>query len=287
MRPGSSGARSAGGRDLDRALEAANAGDLKAAASAARAAFAKDPNLEKAYLLLGSACAMMDDAACEAEAYDLGTAALPRSAALLNERGLLRLRGGDAKAAIADLEAANTISGERDAKYMADLAYAYLFVDRAADGDALARRARKLDPRSFDAASAHGEILLRMKDGAGAAEAFRAAGELTEDPEVERGVERQLGIALSISGDREGALVIFERLLGQVKDDPMLHVYAAEALMKLDRPKPASEHMAAAVELAPKDTRFLALLLETQKKAGDKKGAEATKKKLSALGVKP
>ena len=44
--------------------------------------------------------------------------------------------------------------------------------------------------------------------------------------------------------------------------------------------------MQEAVKAAPDDMRFLSLLLKTQEKAGDKKGAHATKKRLEALGEK-
>lgn len=285
QRPGQA-PRSAAGRDLDAAIKAANAGDLDGAIKSANDAIAKDPNLEKAYLLLGSACAMKDDVACEKDAYDRGTQALPRSAALLGERGLLLLRTGDAKGAVRDLEQANEQTKSTDPKVMADLAFAYAFVDRLDDGAALAAKARKLDPKSFDAASAHGEVLLRKRDGRGAEEAFRAALALTDDADVKRPLNRQLALALAIEGRYAEALVIHEQLISTDAEDPVLRALAAEALMELDRPKDAQKHMEVAVKLAPKDPRFWSLLLETQTKAGDKKGAELTKKKLADLGVK-
>ncbi|MCK6547804.1 tetratricopeptide repeat protein [Myxococcota bacterium] len=285
QRPGQ-GPRSAAGKELDAAIKAANAGDLDGAITSANAAIAKDPNLEKAYLLLGSACSMKDDLTCEKDAYDRGTTALPMSAALLAERGLLLLRTGDAKGAVADLERANELTKSNDPKIMADLAFAYAFVDRLDDGASLAAKARKLDPKSFDAASAHGEVLLRKRDGKGAEEAFRAALALTEDAEVKRQLNRQLALALALDGRYADALAIHDQLIAADAEDPVLRALAAEALLKLDRPKDAQKHMEVAVKLAPKDARFWSLLLETQQRAGDKKGAELTKKKLADLGVK-
>lgn len=265
-------------------MKLAESGDLEGAIQASKAAIAQNPNLEKAYLLLGSACAMKDDAGCEKQAYDSGVAALPRSASLVNERGMLRIRGGDQSGGIADLERAMSLSGGKEAKFMADLAYAYTFVDRLKEGETLAEKARKLDPKCLEAAMAHGEILLREKKGKDAIEAFRAAESIAPaDAEVKGRLRRQIAVAMSMDDRHAEALPIFESLAKESPEDPLLEVQMAGALMKLDRAKDAVPHMEKAVKMSPQDPRFLSLLLQTQEKAGDKKGAKATQKRLDAL----
>jgi tetratricopeptide (TPR) repeat protein len=285
MGPGSRDGEGAGSRELDQAIKLAQKDDLDGAIAQAKAAIDQNPNLEKAYLLLASSCSIKNDDACEKDAYDRGVAALPGSAALINGRGFARLNGGDKANGVRDLERAVELSNRRDAKYMADLAYAYMVEQRMPDAESLAQKARALDPSCLEAHSVHGEILLRKKDGKGAVEAFSAASKLAPD---EPSVKRQLAVALSMSDEHEQALSIFESLLKQSpKPDALLHVEAAGELMKLNRAKDAQKHMESAVKIAPDDQRLWSLLLQTQEKAGDKKGAAATKKKLAALGTKP
>jgi tetratricopeptide (TPR) repeat protein len=284
-RPGEGGG--SGKRELEDAKKLANGGDLDGAIKKSKEAIAKSPNMEEAYLLLGSACAMKEDEACEKDAYDRGTAALPQSASLMNESGLLRLRTGDAKGGVEQLERAHELSGRKDAKMMADLAYAYIFVNRLDDGAELAKKARITDPKSIEAAMAHGEVLLRKRDGAGAAEAFSVAIALTNDAEVKTNLTRQLAISYAMAGEHEKALEQYRSMLsGEGANDPVLRAQIAASLMNLDRAKDAVTEMQQAVKLAPDDTRFLGLLMKAQEKAGDKKGAAETKKRLAALGVK-
>jgi len=285
-RPGAGpGGGEGGTRELDQAIKAAQTNDLDGAIKLAHAALEKNPNLEKAYLLLASSCAMKDDDACEKDAYDKGVAALPGSAALLNGRGFARLNGGDKANGLRDLERAVELSNRRDAKYMADLAYAYMLGDRLPDAESLAQKARAVDPACLEAATIHGAVLLKKHDGKGAVEALSAATKISPD---DPGVKRQLGLALSMNDHHEEALEIFEALLKQSeKPDALLHVEAAGELVKLGRAKDAQKHMEGAVKIVPDDQRLWALLLQTQEKAGDKKGAAATKKKLASLGAKP
>lgn len=230
---------------------------------------------------------MKEDEACEKDAYDRGTASLPMSAALMNESGLLKLRTGDAQGGVAQLEKAHELSGRKDAKMMADLAYAYIFVDRLDDGAELAKKARVTDPKSIEAAMAHGEVLLRKRDGKNAVEAFNAAIMLTSDAEVKANLTRQLAVAYAMAGEHEKALETYRSMLKNGGEkDPVLHAQIAASLMNLDRAKEAVTAMQEAVKLAPDDTRFLGLLMKAQEKAGDKKGAAETKKRLAALGVK-
>lgn len=298
-RPGAPApASDAGARHLEAAekLAAPPSNDLEGAIRECRAAIAEDPRLEKAYLLLGSACSQRggrgrgragDD--CELAAYEDGLKALPDSAAILDARGLVRVEAGDLKGALGDLEHATSLD-PRDAKIMADLSYAYALAGRLKDAEALARRARAADPRSFEAAMALGEVLIREKDGKRAGEAFEAARALAgkDDPEVLRDITRKIAVARALDGDDAKALELFEQVLAESKrSDPLLEVQIAGELMKLDRPKEAVKHMQSAVRESPDDPRYLGLLLQTQEKAGDKKGAQATRKRLAALGAKP
>jgi Flp pilus assembly protein TadD len=285
-RPGGpGGSDTAGTRELDQAIKAAQANDLDAAIAQSKAAIEKNPNLEKAYLLLASSCAMKQDDTCEKDAYNQGVAALPASAALLNGRGFVRLQAGDKDNGVRDLERAVELSNRRDAKFMADLAYGYLTEARLPDAEALAQRARALDPSCLEAALTHGAIMLTKKDGKGAVDALSAASKIAPD---DPSVKRQLALALSMNGQHEDALAIFEQLLAKSDTpDALLHVEAAGELMKLERAKDAQKHMESAVKIDPNDPRYWSLLLKTQEKTGDKKGAAVTKKKLAALGAKP
>lgn len=251
--------RGDGKRELEQAKKLANNNDLDGAIKKLKESIAKNPNSEEAYLLLGSSCAMKEDLDCEKDAYARGTAALPRSALLLNEKGLLQLRTGDTENAVTSLENAMSLSPQKDPKLMADLAYAYIFVKKADAGEKLAQEARALDPKSFEAAMAHGEILLHKKESRKAIEAFSAALALTSDAEVKNNLNTQLAFA---------------------------HALIAAEYMSAKKPKDAVAEMEISVQLAPDDARFLGLLMQAQEKAGDKKGAAATKKRLEALGVK-
>lgn len=285
-RPVGSGGGS-GKKELEDAKKLANGGDLDGAIKKTKEAIAKNPNNEEAYLLLGSACAMKDDAACEKAAYEDGAKALPSSAAIMNELGLIELRAGNAKKAVEILEKAIQSNGKRDPKMMADLAYAYIFVNRLDDGEKLASSARELDPKSIEAAMSLGEVMLRKKDGKRAAEAFTAALALTGDAEVKTNLTRQLAVSEAMAGKHEDALGHYRALLGAGgENDPVLHAQIAGTLIALNRAKEAVTEMEKAVKLAPEDARFLSLLMQAQEKAGDKKAAAATKKKLEAKGEK-
>lgn len=251
--------RGDGKRELDQAKKLAANNDLDGAIKKLNESIAKNPNNEEAYLLLGSTCSMKEDLACEKEAYERGTAALPRSALLLNEQGLLQLRTGDTENAVRSLERAIELAPKKEPKLMADLAYAYILIKRIDEGEKLAREARAIDPKSFEAAMAHGETLLSKKDGKNAVEAFTAALALTSDAEVKNNLNGRLAVA---------------------------HAIIAAGHMSANRPKDAVAEMELSVQLAPDDARFLGLLMQAQEKAGDKKGAAATKKRLEALGVK-
>lgn len=273
---------------LDEAKRLAGSNDLSGAKNKAREAIQADPKLEEGYLLLGSICSMTEDEPCERAAYVEGLAALPRSASLVSQLGLLELRLGHSKTAVEQLERAHDLAHGRDVKIMADLAFAYTFLDRLDDAERLAVAARTSDPSSFEAAMSLGEILLRKKEGVRAIEAFEAALARTKDPEVQRNVKRQLGLSCLVAGQHERALEVLRGLkpARADEDDPMLHAQIAGALMNLGRAKEAVGELEVAVQLAPKDTRFLGLLLKAQQQAGDRRGVENTKKRLSALGVK-
>jgi tetratricopeptide (TPR) repeat protein len=288
-RPGQGPSSGGGGqRELEEARKAARAKDFDTAIAKAQAAIEKNPNLEEAYLLLADSCAMKDDGACERQAYDRGIAALPRSAALLDERGLWFVKQGDMKSAVKDLEGAAEISQNRDAKILADLAYTYIFVDRLADAESLASKACEIDPKSYEAANALGEVLLHEKKAKEAIAALKSADKNAPDDDVRTDLRAHLALAYSLNNQHEDALAIYEALLKNGgRENPLIHVQIAGELMKLNRAKDAVGHMQEALKKSPDDVRFLSLLMQTQEKAGDKKGAQATKKRLEALGAKP
>jgi tetratricopeptide (TPR) repeat protein len=285
-KPGQPVSSSAGQRELEEARRLAREKDFDGAIAQAKAAIAKNPNLEEAYLLLGDSCSMKDDSKGERAAYDAGIAALPSSARLLDERALLFVRNKDLKSAVKDLESAAEISGQKDAKILADLAYTYIFVDRLSDAESLATKARQLDPKSYEAANALGEVLLHVKKPKEAIDAYKAAEQNAPDDDVRNDLRAHLALAFSMNNQHSEALAIYESLLKSGRTEPLTHVQIAGELMKLDRAKDAVSHMQEAVKAAPDDMRFLSLLLKTQEKAGDKKGAHATKKRLEALGEK-
>lgn len=266
---------------LVRAQKLAKDGNLDGAIAACKEAASQNPQLEDAYLLMGSACAMKGDGACEVGAYDQGLAALPRSAALLRERGLLHLQAGAAPKALPMLEEASQLKGGKDAEYLADLGYAYLVVGRAKDALTQVNNAIALNPKCFQCAMALGEIHLQQKAFDDAAQAYMNARALNgKDP----GPVRKLAVTYFFAGKGAEAMSTFDEAIALAPDDPNLKVQAAQVAIKLGKSKKAIPMLQKVLEMAPDNKQLLQLLMNAQKKAGDKKGARATKAKLKKLG---
>jgi Flp pilus assembly protein TadD len=273
-----------GQAELDAAIAAAKSNDLERAIERAKAAIAANPQLEHAYLLYGSSCAMNGDAACELAAYEQGLGALPRSPALKKALGLHHLENGDAAQAVSILEEAKSLSPKEDPELMADLAYAYIFVDKVAEGEKLAEDALRLDAKCFQCAMALGEVRLAGKKFGPAAAAYAKASELEPgDP----GPPRKLAKATYLAGNAKDGLAMYAAAVEKTPDDAELRFEYAKVLLDARRPKDAILHIQKLLEANADEPNLLKLLLDAQTKAKDKKGAEATKKRMKALGAKP
>lgn len=272
-----------GQAELEAAVNAAKQEDLDAAIEHSKQAIAQNPQLEHAYLLYGSSCAMKGDADCEMGAYEQGLAALPRSLALKKAMGLALLAKDQAKA-VETLEEANRLAQGKDPELLADLAYAYIFVERLDEGEALARKAIEIDSKCFQCNMALGEILLVSKKFDGAAEAYgRAAELLPEEPEA----KKKLAKSTYLAGKKKQAFEMYAAQLEKNPDDPAFRFEYAKVLLDGGKPKKAVEQLEKLLESNPDEPNLLKMLYRAQKKAGNRKGARKTKKRLKALGVKP
>ena len=272
-----------GQAELESAIKAAKGGDLDLAIKRSNDAIEKNPNLEHAYLLLGSSCAMKQDLDCERAAYERGLEALPRSAALKRELGLWYLQQGDIPKAVTNYEAAHELSGGKDAGTMADLAYAYVYAGRLDEAETLAARAVKLDGKCFTCAMSLGQARLTKRDFAGAVEAYESARTL--EPKSSD-AQHSLAKAYFLAGKHDEAARLYEDLIRARPDDYRLRVQTAQVAMARKRYREAVEHLQVVAEANPKQKPLLELLLQAQTKAKDRKGAAATKKKLRRLGGK-
>lgn len=269
-----------GQAELEAAIKAARKNDLDAAIAECRAAIQKNPQLEQAYLLLGSACAMKEDAACEQAAYAQGLEALPRSAALTKEQALVRLQAGQVDDAVAGYEAALKLVGGQDAEYMGDLAYAYVYAARLDDAVQMAQGALKLDPKCFPCAMALGQANLSKKDFDAAVQAYGQAEALqTEGLDATHGLAK----AYFLAGRLDEAAQAYDRLIGQAPDDMRLRVQASQVAMKRKRFKQAVTHLSAVAAAHPDNRDVLERLLAAQTKAKDGKGAKKTRQRIRAL----
>lgn len=271
-----------GQAELEAAIAAAKADDLGATILNAKAAAQKNARLEQAYLLWGSACSLQDDAACEAEAYRAGLAALPRSAPLLKAKGFLLVQQGNATEAVAAYEEANTVAEGKDAEILAELGFAYAQAGKLKEAETAGAAALKQDPQCFHCAMMLGEQRKARKSYADAIAAYRQAEGLKPgDADARRG----LAGALFLAGQAEESATILESLVQADPQDGRLRVQAAQVAMKLGRHADAAAHLKVVAEFNPDEPELLKMLLEAQTKAGDKTGALATQQRLKALGA--
>ncbi len=209
---------------------------------------------------------MLDDPECERAFYDDGLAALPRSAALLRERALLHLQEGEPAAAVAKYERANELTNGRSPETLADLAYAYVYVDRLEEARVLADRAVELDERCFSCWMAAGQVSLSRRAFPGAVTSFARAGRLRpNDPDARRSEAKSRFLA----GDLDRAAQLYEALVTELPDDVRLRVQAAQVALKRGRPRDAIRHLSAAAQTFPDQPKLQQLLEEARRRAGE------------------
>jgi tetratricopeptide (TPR) repeat protein len=279
-RPGGGpGGGGPGQKELEDAIALAKSEDLDGAIASCKAAVAKGPQLEQAYLLWGSSCSLKEDAACEREAYGAGLKALPRSAPLHKEQGFLELREGQYDAAIKSYEEANKLGGA-DPETLADLAYAYALARRVDDGAKAADSAVAGDAKCFHCRMMQGEVRLMKKDTDGAAESFLAATKI--DP---KSPDAKINLAKTyfVAGRLDEARPLYEELVKSEPDNARYRIQAAQVASAQKKYADAVAHLAEVAKANPEEIRVLELLLEAQNAAADKKGAAETNKRLSAL----
>lgn len=274
------GMRPPGGGPLAAAKKAAKAGDLALAIERANEAIAATPSNEDAYVFLGSACAMKQDLKCERAAYERGLAALPRSAAIRKELGLLHLQQGEVEQAVKRYEEANELSGGDKPEYLADLGYAYVYAGKLDQADQMASRAVALDARCFPCAMALGQVKLTKREFPAAVEAYRGALKITP-----ASPDAQLGLAKAsfLDGDTAEAAKIYASLVQSSPDDGRLRIQAAQVAMARKDYKGAVTYLKPVADANPDQKPLLEMLLEAQTQAKDKAGAAATQKQLRAL----
>ena len=265
---------------LEAAKARAREGDLDGAIQKAKAALRENPELEVAYLFLGSACAMQRDAACERKAYTRGLQAIPSSAPLHRELGLLELGEGRVEHAVTRYERALELAGPDQAEYLADLAYAYVYATRLADAEPLAERAVTLAPRCFACWMAHAQVGLSKKNYTRAATSYRMATRITPDS---TDAQHGLAKALFLDGKLDEAAELYRVLVSGAPQDFRLRVQAAQVAMSRARYQEAAAFLAPVAAANPEERKLLELLFEAQTKSGDRTGAAKTRKRLNAL----
>ena len=270
----------AGQAELQAAIAAANAEDLTLALAKSREAIQKNPNLEQAYLLAGSICGIQGQLECEQESYEAGLVALPKSSALLRERATLHLQQGEVAEAVAKYEEANRLTGHKSPEVLAELAYAYVYVDRLDEAKTLADRAVQLDARCFPCRMAAGQVNLSKKNFPAAIASYEAARNLQpDDPDAARSEAK----ARFLDGQLDAASSMYEALVKASPDDGRLRVQAAQVAMKAGRFQDAVGHLKVVAAANPTQKKLLEFLAQAQTKAGDSAGAKATLRKASQL----
>lgn len=272
-----------GQKALDAALAAARAGDLTTAVAQSRAALEHDPKLERAYLLLGSACALQENDACEAQAYRAGLEALPESSALHQEMGFFLLRQGRTEQAIRRLEQARAMSSPPSPDLLADLAFAYKMRGDLNLARTTAEAAIASDEGCLKCRMAMGEIALADKDFKAAEAAFAAAVNIDE-----KNLEARRSRAKSafLAGDVQRAADLYLDLAARSPDDVRVRVQTGQVLLQAKRPAEAVEELQAADRLLPNQPGLLKLLARAQAEAGDAQAARSSRRKARALEKK-
>jgi Flp pilus assembly protein TadD len=276
-RPGQSKARAG----LDEARKLAKANDLAGAKRAVDKVVSENPEDEEGYLLGASLASMLEEATETDRYLATGLAKIPKSGLLHHAKGMALLERGDAAGAVASLETARGLA-PTNGDILADLAYAYVFVQRFADAKTTGAAARKLAPTSYAAAFAHGEALYRLDEHAAAIEAFEAASKLDPSERVPRA--RLAGCYMKTNTPAK-AIPLLEGLTSDARatepaERARMLAGLAQAYLAVSRAPDAVTTARAAVELQPKEPAYLGVLADAQEAAGDKAGAKATRAKL-------
>lgn len=261
-RPGFGGG-GAGKAELKAAIDAAKKNDFDTTIEKCKAAIAKNPNLEQAHLLLGSACSMKDDAKCERMAYEEGVKSLPASLALRSELGFLELQQGKYDAAIAQYEKANEIAGGKNADVVAHMGYAHGLAGRADKGLELAGKATSMNEKCGRCAAIHGQLLLATKQLDDAVKMLERAYSLAKD-DVD--AAHQLAKAYFLSKKLDKAIELYDALV-KGTGDPGLRSEYAIALSKANRHKEAVEQLKVLTEQFPDEPTLKERLRKAKKKA--------------------
>ncbi|MGH9160946.1 MAG: tetratricopeptide repeat protein [Vicinamibacteraceae bacterium] len=143
---------------LSRAYEAT--GETKQAYDALRAAIKVDPTGETHYVDLIALCLDHENLELAQEIADIGVAALPRSARLHRQRGIVMAMKGEFPAAQASFDAAATLSPDDGLSYVA-LGLVYLQMGRTPEAVATLRDRRRRSPEDALASWFLGEALYR------------------------------------------------------------------------------------------------------------------------------
>lgn len=269
-----------GQAELEAAIKAAKNNQLDDAIALCQKAIERNPQLEHAYLLHGSACAMKEDIDCEKGAYARGLKALPKSVALKKAMALVHLGKSDYPAAIELLKEANDLSDGKDAELLADLAYAHIFVDEVAAGEELAKQSVALDAKCFQCAMALGEVSLAGRKYDQAVTAYASAAQLVPEEAAPR---QKRARATYLSGKKVDGLAQYATELERAPDDLAFRFEYIKVLMDAKKPKAAIPHLQKLLESSPDEPNLLQLLLKAQTQAKDRKGAKKTKQKLKKL----
>ncbi len=263
---------------MKKARALAREGELASAAQWAQRASELDPRAEDAYLLWGSCCEQTGDLDCARRAYDQGLAAMPRSALLLRESGLVALQREDVTDAVAKLE--RSVEIEASAEARSDLAFAYLFAGRPEDALTSSSGAVTEEPTCFLCWMARAEILTRTGDVTASVTAYEKAVSLQpEDVDARAGLAK----AYYRTGRSQDAFSLFEKLIGEQPEDLRLRVQGSQAAMAAGQPARAVEHLEVVAAGLPDDRGVLEALLRAQVAAGQDAAAAVTRTKLDTL----
>ena len=253
---------------MKQARASAREGDLVSAARFARMAAEAAPDTEEAYLLWASCCEQRGDLACAKEAYDAGLRNNPGSAALLREAGLLALQAGDVDTAVERLEA--SLSAAEAPETKSDLAFAYLFQDRADEAETLTADVVREAPGCFTCWMARAEVLTRLDRPEDALDAYqRAAGLEPSDVDAKAGLAK----ALFRTGRAAESLELFEELVAEAPDDLRLRAQAAQVALAAGAADRAVQHLEVVARALPEDPGVQAALQKAQQAAKRDAGA--------------
>ena len=143
----------------------------------------------------------------------------------------------------------------------------------------LVAKSTTMDEKCARCAAIHGRLLLSTKKVDDAIAMLERARKLAAD---DIDAAHQLAKAYFLAGKHAEAADVYAPLVKQTGDPGLRSEYAI-ALMKAKRYEDAAKELKMLVEQFPEERSLLERLHEALKKAGDKKGARAVKKKLRKM----